>query len=103
MAPKPVDGIIEAVRYAADGKIELVRLYERRGPTYSDRVLLTRAELVTRMKAGKRFAVGVRQFGMASTFVLGAPVSLGGAAGSEVILSGEAAGSRDLLKTAPLF
>ena len=53
------DGVIEAVRYRG-GKIELVRAYERRGATFSDRVLLDRAALLDRLKKGKRFVTGQR-------------------------------------------
>ena len=34
MAKLKFDGLIEAVRYAPDGKIILVRAYERRGATF---------------------------------------------------------------------
>ena len=48
------DVVIEAVRYKS-GKIELVRAYERRGPSFSDRVLLDRKTLLERLKDGKTF------------------------------------------------
>jgi hypothetical protein len=61
------DAVIEAVRYKG-GKIDLVRVYERRWPTFSDRVLLDRKTLLQRMREGRRFVTGQRQEFMASTF-----------------------------------
>ena len=52
-----VDGVIEAVRYKG-GKIDLVRLYERRGPTYGDHVVMDRLTLLSRLKEGKRIMTG---------------------------------------------
>jgi hypothetical protein len=63
------DGVIDAVHYAPDGMVDWVRLYERRGPTFSDHVLLPRLTLIERLKSGKRFVTGKRQIFLASTFV----------------------------------
>jgi hypothetical protein len=100
---RKVDGVVEAVRYTADGRLALVRIYERRGATYSDRLLLDREELKRRLKAGKRFVVGERQQFMASTFTTGAELRLVGATGAEVIAAGQTAGKGDDLSGAPLF
>ena len=81
------DGVIEAVRYKG-GKIQLVRVYERRGPTFSDRVLLDRATLLERLKNGKRFVTGQRKQLLASTFAVDKSVSLVGMDGSAVITTG---------------
>ena len=61
MPQKKYDGVIEVVRYTPDGKISEVRLYERRGPTFSDRVIIPRTELLQRLRARKKFAVGLRK------------------------------------------
>jgi hypothetical protein len=45
-----------------------VRAYLRRGATFSDRVILTRQELVEQIKAGKIFVIGQREEYKASTF-----------------------------------
>ena len=50
---KKHDGIIEAVRYK-NGQIVMVRAYERRGSSYSDRVLIDRKDLLERIKNGSR-------------------------------------------------
>ena len=53
MAGMKYDGVIEAARYAPDGRILMVRAYERRGATFSDRVLLDRNTLVEQLKKDK--------------------------------------------------
>ncbi len=53
-----------------------VRAYERRGPTWSDVVLLDRENLLDRLMKGKRFFVGKRQKYQASEFELGDPILL---------------------------
>jgi hypothetical protein len=104
MAQKNYDGVVDSVRYTADGQLELVRIYERRGATFSDRILLSRQEMVDRLKAKKQFFVGRRLPYLASTFNLGQPVRLVGPEGKEVVLAGDATGeSRDNLQGAPRF
>lgn len=104
MASKKFDGVVEAVRYTPEGEIALVRVYERRGATFSDRVLLTRDDLVKRLKAKKRFYIGRRKPFLASTFELGdQPVTVAGDAGKEVIRVGKSSGQGDHLEGAPLF
>ena len=97
---KKLDGVIEAVRYAPDGKIALVRAYERRGATYSDHLLISRDELVKRLKAGKRFVVGSRKEFLASTFEVAAEVAYDAA--RDVVRSGDGNTDQEKL-AAPLF
>ncbi len=68
MAAKKIDGVIEAVRYAPDGKVEFVRAYLRRGPTWSDRMLIRREDLIAMLKTGKSMSAGQRIEYMASDF-----------------------------------
>ena len=104
MARKKYDGVIEVVRYDPEGKISQVRIYERRGPTYSDRVLISRAELLQRLHSGKKFAVGSREELMASTFKISSEVRLAGSRSQEVIVSGGATSAEcDNLQDVPLF
>ncbi|MEJ5202308.1 MAG: hypothetical protein WHV66_08745 [Anaerolineales bacterium] len=104
MNQKP-DLIIEAVRYDPQGRIKLVRMYERRGPTYSDLRLIDRQELLKRLRANQRVWIGERQPYLASTFQLKAPVRLFGPKGSEMIISEKVTNpnDRDDLQGAPLF
>jgi hypothetical protein len=97
------DGVIEGVRYTAEGMIALVRLYERRGPTFSDRVLWTRGELVERLKAKKKIAIGARIFLEASTFDIKGHLYVGRGRSGEVVSTSKSAGERDLLEGCPLF
>jgi len=104
MAQKKYDGVIEVVRYAPEGKISEVRIYERRGPTFSDRVLISRMELLQRLRAGKKFGVGKREEFMASTFKVSNDVRLAGSRGQEVIVAGGTKSTeRDDLQGVPLF
>jgi hypothetical protein len=68
MAKTKFDGVIEAAHYAPGGQVEWVRGYERRGPTFSDLVIIQRFDLIQRIKTGKRFVFGSRKEYLASTF-----------------------------------
>jgi hypothetical protein len=70
-----LDGVIESAHYQG-GKLNWVRAYERRGPTWSDHVLLDRERLVQRLKDGKRFRIGQRVAYKASEFTTGPRVTL---------------------------
>ncbi len=97
------DGVVEAVRYLPDGRLALIRAYERRGPAFSDHILLDRQALVQRLKSGKRYVVGERLAHLGGTFKTGARLRLVGSAGQEVIVTGAAASERDILEDVPLF
>jgi hypothetical protein len=98
---KKFDVVIEAVRYK-NGKIELVRGYERRGPTFSDRILLDRNTVLDRLKEGKRFVTGQRKEYLASTFEVGKAVKLVGADGKQVVTTLSQA-DHDELEGVPSF
>ncbi len=102
MAKQKYDGVIEVVRYTPEGQIALVRAYERRGATFSDRLLWTRAELIERLKAGQKIFTGIRTVLMASTFSNVEAVRLERNRSGEVVLSGKGSSDRDRL-AAPLF
>lgn len=102
MASVKFDGVIEAARYAPDGKIAVVRVYERRGATFSDRVLLDRGTLLERLKNGKKFFTGQRKEFLASTFEMAKPVYLMGNTDQEFISTSPKA-DRDLLEEVPVF
>ena len=105
MAQKKFDGVVEAVRYSPEGLIQEVRVYERRGPTWSDRILLDRKSFVEKLKKGRRFMIGQRQPYLASTFDVSQSVRLETVQGREFVLAGEknSTPNRDLLSGAPLF
>ena len=96
MAKLKFDGLIEAVRYGSDGKIDLVRAYERRGATFSDIILISRANLVTRLKNGEKFVTGTRTEFQGSTFEQARIVKLNG----DVITTGSDT-NQDKLEAVP--
>ena len=102
MAKIKVDGVIEAVHYSGEGQLVWARVYERRGPTFSDLVLLDRAELLKRVKAGKKYVGGKRQSLLASTFDLYKPVSVVSQNGSEYLSTGDPRQNQDYLAEVPL-
>jgi len=74
MARAKVDGVIEAVRYTSGGKIDLVRVYQRHGVVWSDRLLLERKDLIEQLKKKKRYVIGERKVYLGSRFETGPAV-----------------------------
>ncbi len=103
MAKQKIDAVIEAVHYASDGKVVWVRAFERRGPTFSDGVLLDRNQLLERLKAGKKIYTGRRVEYLASTFDLQQLVSLAVRNAAEIVVAGESADSHDHLEGVPVI
>lgn len=101
MAKVKFDGIIEGVRYNPDGQIAWVRLYQRRGPTFSDREIWDRQNLIATLKSGKRIVFGERQPLMASTFNVRGELRLVQHRGQDVLVTGEAQSEHDLLSGVP--
>jgi hypothetical protein len=99
MTSRKMDGIIEAVRYLPDGKIDLVRAYERHGIVWSDRILLGRQDLSERLKRGKRFVVGERKIYLGSMFETGLDVHQV----QDFIVTNGQSNARDLLNGIPIF
>lgn len=95
------DGVIEAVRYKG-GRIELVRMYERRGATFSDHVLVDRNSLVERLRQGKRLVTGRRTPLLASTFEVENRVMLSSDHGDSVVTAPGPNG-HDRLDGVPIF
>ncbi len=95
------DGVIEAVRYKG-GKIDIVRAYERRGPTFSDCILLDRKTLIEQLQQGRRFVTGQRKEYFASTFDVGKTVSLEGQDGKQVVTT-RPQSEQDTLEGVPAF
>lgn len=103
MAKTKVDGVIEAVHYAPDGNVAWVRAFERRGPTWSDRVLIDRKKLIGQIKNGKRFYSGKRLPYLAGTFEMSQLLQLQGQDGNEVLVIGEGSAERDHLEGVPVL
>lgn len=95
------DGVIEAVHFK-NGQIALVRAYERRGASFSDRVLIERKDLLERLKNGKKFVTGSRKEFWGGTFEVGKPVLVVKRDGKE-FLSTRPGADRDELENVPVF
>lgn len=83
------DGVVDAVHYTTAGQVDWVRAYERRGPTWSDLVLLDRETLIARIQAGKRFYSGARHPYMASEFDINLPIRLEDSPEGPRLISGD--------------
>ena len=104
MARIKYDGVVEAVRYSPEGRVALVRVYERRGPTFSDRILLSREQLLERLNRGGKWVSGQRQPFMGGTFETGPQVQLAGSKDDPLIVTAGSNGSqRDELRDVPVF
>lgn len=97
------DGVIEAVHYNQDGQVEWVRAYERRGPAFSDIVILDRNTLISKVKAGNIFFSGRRIVYMGSSFEVSNQVYLREANGKELLVTGDVSSERDCLEGVPVI
>ena len=102
MAKTKVDGVIEAVRYAPDGNIDMVRLYERRGLIFSDVILLDRETLLRRIRHGEKIFTGNRLKFLGSSFKLENQARLLSQDGREFLTTRTGEAPRDILDV-PLF
>ncbi|MFC2028828.1 hypothetical protein ACFLTX_02760 [Chloroflexota bacterium] len=102
MAKNKFDGVIEAVRYLDNGKIEMVRMYERRWLAFTDVLLVTREDLIKRLQDGQVFVTGKRTAYNGNQFTIGKQIRLSGN-GSRFITTKDQAGSRDILTNVPIF
>ena len=103
MARGKFDGLIEAVRYYPDATIDLLRVYERRGPTFSDRVIYSRQQLVDAMEKGKKFVTGSRKPLLGSTFDVHERVYLAKAGASSAVVATSKTAGADSLPGTPRF
>lgn len=98
---KKFDGIVEAVHFK-NGQIATARIYERRGASFSDHILVDRRDLLERIKSGKNFVTGSRREYLASEFEVGKPVLVVSRDGKEFLSTREGA-DRDELEQVPVF
>jgi hypothetical protein len=99
---KKVDGVIEAAHFDPEGHLLWVRAYERRGPTWSDLVLIDRSTLILRLKSGKRFYLGTRREFWASEFDLGERLRLVQGGVKPVLMLGKGGARQDKLEGIPV-
>jgi hypothetical protein len=98
---KKIDGIIESVRYK-NGQINIVRAYERRDASFSDRMLIDRKDLLEKIKSGKKFLIGSRKEFLAGTFDEGKQVKVVSSDGKDFISTRDGA-DHDELEGTPFF
>lgn len=98
---KKFDVVIEAVRYK-NGAIAMARVYQRRGPAFTDRILLDRKAMIELIKQGKHVVTGQRKEYLAGTFDVGKPVKLAGQDGKQVITTSDQS-EHDELEGVPVF
>lgn len=103
MAKTKFDGVVEAVRYKPEGEVEWVRAYERRGPTFSDHILIDRDSLIKKLSSGKKFLVGERVPYLASTFKTSDEIRLTKTNGKQILVSGDSQAQQDHLKGVPII
>jgi hypothetical protein len=99
---RKLDVVLVAVRYdASDGKLSLAQGYERRGFVWGDLVLFDRADVIDRIRAGKRVVAG-RRAEMPGDFEVLNPIQLQRLNGTTALVAeGSATGGDDL--GLPLF
>lgn len=94
--------MIDAAHFDSQGQLLWVRAYERRGPTWSDHVLLDRKTLIERLRAGKRFFSGRRVELHASEFELETPLRLVNTRKGPVLVAGKGQPQADSLDPLPV-
>ena len=103
MSRNDFDGVVEAVHYSPNGQVEWVRVYEKRGPTFSERIMLDRETLIIRLRDGKRYVAGKRTPYLASTFDVSESLSLVNKDGREVVVTGDRQTETDDLEGVPII
>lgn len=103
MAKPKYEGVIEAVHYSPDGKVDWARTYLRRGPTFSDYILLDRQALLEHIHAGKKFYIGERIPLKGGAFEISEQVLVIKKDGQEYLVTQEGNAERDQLEKAPII
>ena len=103
MAKIKYDGVVEAAHFKPDGQLDWVRVYERRGVVFSDRLLLSREAFVRQLRAGKLYMVGERLLNLGGMFNVTQPVHLIHQDGNQVIVVGNRQATRDELNGVPII
>jgi hypothetical protein len=103
MAKENYDGVLETAHFKPDGQLDWVRVYVRRGPIFSDRILMSRQEFVRELKSGKHYWLGERIHNMGGKFKVVQPVKLVQQDGNPIIVVGDAPATRDELTGVPII
>ncbi len=103
MAKINYDGVVEAAHFKPDGQLDWVRVYERRGAVFTDRIVLSRDAFARQLKSGKRYMVGERILNLGGMFNVTRPVRLYTLDGKQVIVVGDSQASKDELDGVPII
>jgi hypothetical protein len=103
MARIKYDGVLETAHFKADGQLDWVRVYQRRGAVFSDRVVLSRESFIEQLKKGMRYVVGERIPRMGAKFTVSQSVQLQERDGKQVIALGAARPAADDLTGVPIL
>ncbi len=103
MANQKFDGVVEAVHYQSDGQIAWVRMYLRRGPTFSDYILLKRQTLIEHLKAGKKYVIGERVLQLSSTFKVSQPIRVIQKDSKDILVVGGGQSTQEHLDGVPVI
>jgi hypothetical protein len=102
MARPKYDGIVQAVHYTPQGQVAWVRVFLRRGPTWSDVILLDRQSLIDQIGAGKRFMAGDRVPLLAGSFEVSKPIKILSKDDGKILITGDLVSEKDCLDGVPL-
>ena len=103
MAKPKYDGVVEAVHYQSNGRVEWVMAYQRRGATFSDHLMLSRQTLIDHLSAGKRYVVGRRLLYLGGTFEVSKPLRLLQKDGHKILVVGDLQVDQDRLEGVPVI
>ncbi len=97
------DGVLEAAHFKPDGQLDWVRVYQRMGPIFTDRIILSRQAFVEQLEHGTRYMVGERILNMGGKFNVSQPVRLLKRGSEEVIVAGDGRAMQDELAGVPII
>ncbi len=103
MARKNDDGIIVAAHYKAEGDVDWVQAFLRRGPIWSDVEIISREALVEQIKSGKNYVAGTRVKYMGTTFKTGDTVNLITNNDHDILVTGDQESDTDRLDNIPIL
>ena len=103
MARQNDDGIIVAAHYKNAGVVDWVQAYLRRGPIWSDVVLISREALVEQLKSGKNYVTGIRVEYMGMTFETADAVNLITNKDHDILVTGDIESETDRLDNVPIL
>ena len=103
MSKPKIDGVVQAVHFQPNGQVGWVRAFLRRGPTFTDYILLNRQTLIQNLKEGKKYWIGKRIPQLASTFEVTQPLRVLTQDDRDILVVGDDSPDRDSMKGVPVI